>query len=62
MALRAQQKEQAAIVAQRTAAAAAESYNQKAAAIVASRPLGEDECRAASQAFDEELRQERGEK
>ena len=59
---RAQQREEEAATEQRTAAAAAQSYQQKAATILASRPLGADECAAASQAFDEELRQERGAK
>ncbi|HUB91419.1 MAG TPA: hypothetical protein VMA74_16980 [Dyella sp.] len=59
---RAQQREQEAAIEQRTAAEAATSYQLKAAAILASRPLGADECRAASQAFDDELRQERAHK
>lgn len=58
----AQQREQAAKDAQQTALGAAQAYQRKAAAILASRPLGMDECKAASDAFDGELRAERGQK
>jgi hypothetical protein len=60
--LLAQQREEAAEAAQRTALGAAQAYQQKAAAILGSHPAGANECAAASAAFDAELKQERGTK